>query len=180
MAEVKKITSGEGCKAPFRLFGNINHTKRTYIMGEFSAVFSVRPLRADERARLRASEDRLQDSHDWAGARERAGVTPEMLNAASVAKELGLAVDNICVERLIRQRLLLVSSHKTVDPDEYARFAVATREAVVACCESVTVGDEVTPFTADVWEAIPESVQLWLFAEVERDSTLTEDEEVGL
>jgi len=180
MARVKKITSGEGCKAPFRLFGNINHTPRTFTAGEFSAVFSVRPMRADERAKFRASEERLNNSHDWAGARIRAGVAEDMTDASMIAKRLGVDVEDGAVLRELETAFLRISAHKKIIPEEYELFAIASREAVINTCQHVIVDNELIPFTADVWESLPESVQLWLMDEVMKNSTLTEEEEVGL
>ena len=180
MAKVKKITSGEGHKAPFRLFGNINHTPRTFTAGEFSAVFSVRPMRADERARMQAAERRLNQSHDYLGARDRAGVSDDMIDADKVAEKLGVKYDHPSVLEQLNKTFLLIDKYKTIVPDEYARFAVSTREAIVACCESVEVDGVVTKFDGCVWESMPSSVQMWLKEEVEKESYLTEDEEVGL
>ena len=168
MAKIKKVTSGEGHKAPFRLFGNINHTPRTFTSGEFSAVFSVRPMRADERAKFRAAEDRLRLSQDYAGAYGRAGVTPDMVDAEKHSEEE------------IFQAYQKIMSHRIVDPEESARFATVSRHVVVACCDYVIFEGVKTMISGDVFDSLPESVQAWLLDEVQAESFITEEEEVGL
>jgi hypothetical protein len=166
----------EVAKAPFRLFGKIEHNW-VEVPSQFGdARFFMRSMTNSEKSILAKSEDIIAGVRDVSGAFARAGTThSEVFD--------GVGDDNRSESDLLKFLELWgkVKAQFIYDEKAESRFIESKKKAVLSCVSMVDVDGIEIPFTADLYDSIS-SVEVadWLFEEVKRQSYANNAERLSL
>ena len=165
---------------PFRLFGNLEH--KWFQVEDKRATdisFHIRPMKSSEKAVFKAAEEALRRSLDYNGAFIRAGVDKRLFDETNDKKLTAKEKEEL--KRKSDEGWASLQRNLLTDLEEVERFAEVSKATIVACVDKYKVGEFEKAFDEEVYEQITlESVKVWLLDCIEKSSTITEGERVGL
>jgi len=162
----------EKSEAPFRLFNKIEYNDVKVPLKWGNAVFRIRPMTNTERSVFGFAEEEIKKVRDVAGAMDRSGLKKEDLFTDSDDKEESVKV---------AKNWANIINDTNIDKGAESAFLQAVKETVVACVESVTIGEDCELFDDSMYEEMNgDSIRIWLLNEIKNAGSVTDEEVLSL